>query len=343
MATYVLDPLADARWADLLNGHPSASVFHTPNWIAALRKTYNYEPLVLTTCPPGEKLTNGIVFCRVPNLLTGSHLVSLPFSDYCEPLASSEGELENLLNSVGGLTSRLGYVELRPLRVSPPARTGFGPSAAFFTHILPLSGSQAEIFAGFSRDSVQRKIHRAEREGLGYEEGRSKRLIDLFYSLLVLNRRRQFIPPQPRAWFQALATSLGENMCVRVAYRGRRAIASIMTLQFGKSMVYKYGCSDAAYHSLGGIQMLLWRSIQEAIASGLRQLELGRCDIDNEGLATFKERWRANRSLLLYWSSPPAQTGSRKFWNHALPPRFVKYIPDQLLMLSGRLLYKYIG
>ena len=86
---YEIDPLRDERWASLVESHPHASVFHSNNWLKALRSVYGYEPVVMTTCPPGARLTNGLVFCRVNSWLTGRRLVSLPFSDHCEPLIGS--------------------------------------------------------------------------------------------------------------------------------------------------------------------------------------------------------------------------------------------------------------
>src|SRR2546430_11331216 len=36
---YSLDPLEDPRWAEFVQRHPRASVFHTPGWLEALRRT----------------------------------------------------------------------------------------------------------------------------------------------------------------------------------------------------------------------------------------------------------------------------------------------------------------
>jgi CelD/BcsL family acetyltransferase involved in cellulose biosynthesis len=345
LAIYTLNPLTDARWPDLLLRHPAASVFHTSGWLTALQRTYNYEPMVVTTCAPEAELTNGVVFCRVNSLLTGSRWVSLPFSDHCEPLAESEAELEQLLNSVVGLqrVSRCGYAEIRPLHSSFAAIPGFGAAGTFFIHELPLGKSPAGIFSGFNKDSIQRKIRRAEREGLGYEEGLSGKLIEEFYRLLLLTRRRHQLPPQPVAWFYQLAACLGDKMKIRVAYKNGEAIASIITLQFKASMVYKYGCSDAAYHNTGAMQMLFWKTIQEALASGLKTFDLGRCEIDNTGLAIFKERWGATRSLMAYWTTPPVSKAPRKMWDNTFSRRVFMYIPDWLLTMSGRLLYRHIG
>ena len=40
--------------------------------------------------PPDEPLENGFLFCRVESWLTGRRLVSLPFSDHCEPLCKGK-------------------------------------------------------------------------------------------------------------------------------------------------------------------------------------------------------------------------------------------------------------
>src|SRR5579864_5449978 len=86
MAIYQINPLDDPRWLPFLNDHPRATVFHSPGWLKALHLTYGYEPLVLTTSPENELLRNGLVLCTVSSWLTGSRMVSLPFSDHCQPL-----------------------------------------------------------------------------------------------------------------------------------------------------------------------------------------------------------------------------------------------------------------
>ena len=78
---FVLDPLCDPRWSEFIERHPDASIFHSAGWLEALRRTYGYEPLVVTTSGRNEPLLNGIVLCRVRSWATGDRLVSLPFSD----------------------------------------------------------------------------------------------------------------------------------------------------------------------------------------------------------------------------------------------------------------------
>jgi CelD/BcsL family acetyltransferase involved in cellulose biosynthesis len=343
MSIYTLNPLTDSRWPEFLDRHPSASIFHTPGWLTALQRTYGYEPLVLTSSPPGAELTDGIAFCRISSNLQGTRLISLPFSDHCEPLANSDACLQRLLAELGPWQAQMScrYSELRPLRAIPAATAGFGPGASFFMHELALQSDAAAVFRGFSKDSIQRKIKRGERENLVCKEGRSKDLIEAFYRLQLLTRRRHGLPPQPMEWFEELARCLGESMKIRAAFRDGVPIAAIVTLRFKQTMVYKYGSSDAAHHNTGALQLLFWNAIRESIDSGLECFDFGRSDLDNDGLVTFKDRWGATRSLLAYWNNPPVSGASRNSFIRPLAQSIFQRVPDPLLTVAGRLLYKH--
>jgi len=52
-SVYAIDPLCDQRWTTLVNCHPHSSVFHSRNWLRALRNVYHYDAVAVTTCPPG--------------------------------------------------------------------------------------------------------------------------------------------------------------------------------------------------------------------------------------------------------------------------------------------------
>src|SRR5580698_4569675 len=99
MTIHQIDPLSDRRWRDFLGAHPRASIFHTPEWLECLRRSYGYEPFVLTTNAPGTALTNGVVFCRVKSWLTGKRIVSVPFADHCQPLYQTPDEFSAVLES----------------------------------------------------------------------------------------------------------------------------------------------------------------------------------------------------------------------------------------------------
>jgi CelD/BcsL family acetyltransferase involved in cellulose biosynthesis len=343
-----IDPLRDPRWPEFLQCHPHASIFHTPGWLEALRRTYGYQPIAFTTSPSAQAaLADGLLFCRINSRFTGRRLVSLPFSDHCEPLSSN---LENLTEFLRFLEQNLKkekwrYVELRPLNSLGNRLSGFEQNQTSFIHILNLTASQDEIFRSFHKDSIQRKIRRAEREGLAYDEGRSEQFLEQFYQLLLRTRRRHQLPPQPRAWFRNLIDCLGDQLKIRVASKDGQPMASILTLQFKNVMVYKYGCSDARYHNLGPMHLLFWKSIQEAKNNGLKEFDLGRSDADNAGLVEFKDRWGTTRSTLDYLRYPAVdvKSDSREGWRARVAKQLFLRMPDGLLEAAGKLLYRHVG
>lgn len=342
---YEIDPLTDPRWPILVATHPQASVFHTRAWLSALQVAYGYRPKVLTTCPPQTRLTDGIVFCEVRCWLGGRRLVSLPFSDHCEPLFDDPGALAAVLSHARHEVEEGRYMalEIRP-RIAPHDEVrNFQPKRGAVLHRLDLSAPTDQLFHGFHKDCIQRKIRRAERENVMYEEGNSEDRLNEFYRLMTITRRRHGLPPQPLQWFRALIVGFGPNLKIRIARKNGAAIASIITLSHLGKMVYKYGCSDASANKYGGMPLLFWRAIQEAKANGQNELDMGRTDLDDAGLSVFKERWGCVPIPLTYWRYPIQDPRKYPAWQKELMLRAVSACPDSLLQFAGRVLYRYMG
>ena len=348
---YQFQPLESARWSEFLERQRRASVFHTIGWLQALQHTYGYEPVVYTTSPPGSILENGIVACRVNSWLTGSRLVSVPFADHCEPLVNDPTDLEAFFPFFTEELRRenLRYVELRPLHSLESQPPLCRSTRAYCFHQLDLSPDGDTLFRNFHKDSTQRKILRAQREGLGYEEGQSEAFLNTFYGLFVLTRQRHHIPPPPKSWFRNLIQFFPGKLKIRVARKGQCPVASILTIRYKDTLVYKYGGSDPQFHNLGGVHLLFWKSIQEAKQEGLHTLDLGRSDLEDAGLITFKNRWGANRSELTYSRYISSTNSKGRFrsdsrdWKRRIGGTIIARLPQNILAGVGTFLYKHVG
>ena len=289
-------------------GQSSASGTHAPQSFTQpagwqrCTATYGYAPVVYTTCPPGTELTNGIVFCRIRSWLTGRRLVSLPFADHCEPLVDNPGQWEEVLAFLQRSLKeeKLKYIEIRPLTANTPADLPLQKGNSFCFHTLDLRPSLDDLFQRTDRKSAQKRVRRAEREPISYEEGCSEALLKKFYGLWILTRKRHNLPPQPIQWFRNLITQLSGQLLIRVVSYRQGPIGSILTLSHRDTYVYKYGCSDARYHNLGIIPFLLWSAIRTAKERGMRVFDFGRSDMTNKGLIRFKDNWGTTRSTLTY-------------------------------------------
>ena len=350
-SAYCIDPLRDARWKEFIDRHPRASVFHSLEWLQALSRTYGYRPLAYTTAGPSEELQNAVVFCRVESWLTGRRLVSLPFSDHCQPLVDTEEDLALISTALEQeLHQRQWrYIEMRPLHPFQLHTRAPHMTLNYSFHELDLRLDLATIFRNFHKSSIQRKIRRAEREALRYCKGSTEMLLDDFYALLKVTRQRHGVPPQPRRWFTNLLNCFGDDLTIRVAYKEKRPVAAMLTITHKNTLIYKYGCRDCRFNSLGGMHSLFWRAIQEAKAAGLRSIDFGRSDADQRGLITFKSRWGARESLITY-SRYGNLEETRQFcdlpagsWNSRAARFVLRHLPLSILSLTGQVLYRHIG
>ncbi|MBX3300776.1 MAG: GNAT family N-acetyltransferase [Nitrospira sp.] len=343
---HVINPLRDPRWPGFVEWHSAASVFHSRGWLRALQMTYGYEPLAVTTSRPTEPLTNALLCCLVRSWLTGDRVVSLPFTDHCEPLVEYIEQLRALCAHLEALRRIQGwrYAEVRTSRASLSATESFRECTIYQWHRLDLRPSLDALYKGFHKDCIRRRICHAERQGLRYEEGRNESLVRSFYDLIVLTRLRKHLPPQPFKWFQNLVACMGKDVCIRLAFKGGRPVAGILTMNHGKTMSYKYGGSDARFNHLGTTPMLFWQTIQAAKSVGMETLDLGRSDLENRGLIRFKERWGAQGVRLTLWRSPADEVSpSLERQKMRLAKTVCASVPDKMLVLAGRLMYRHVG
>jgi hypothetical protein len=339
------DPLTDQRWPEFLAWHPQASIFHTREWLQALQSTYGYTPVGFTTSE--SELSNGIVFCSIRSWITGNRLVSLPFSDHCQPLAAGT-DLKHILQFLHHQREADAnrYVEIRPVSEEGifNEQSRFGVDEAFSFHKIDLRPDLEPIYRRFHESCIRRKIKRAEREKLTLESGRSPELLRKFRHLLLLTRRRHRLPPQPAAWFSNLVKHLGDKLTIHLLSKDGAPAASILTLSYKNCLMYKYGCSNAKFHNLGGMPFLFWKAIQTAKNQGMEEFDLGRSAPDDPGLVAFKGHLGAVASELKYYRDPaPNRKRESSQPKMQWARQVLSCLPEPIVVGAGNLLYRHLG
>ena len=94
-----LDPTKTKNWDELILSFPSYSFFHSSDWAKVLQETYNFKPHYLKLTE-SEKIKAVIPLMEVDSFITGRRAISLPFSDFCEPLVSSDVNLKHIRHKV---------------------------------------------------------------------------------------------------------------------------------------------------------------------------------------------------------------------------------------------------
>ena len=274
----------------------------------------------------------------------------MPFSDHCQPLLDAQQIGASVSEFLPKLLERerCNYVELRLINpeVSWLREAGFAQSGTFVHHTLDLRPPLSVLFDRLHKSCFQRKVRRAEREGLTYSEGLGDELLHQFYSLQILTRRRHGVPPQPLAWFRNLRDFLGDTLKIRVASRDGRPIASIITVRYKSTLVYKYGCSESAAHKFGPMPFLFWHTIQRAKAEGVTQFDLGRSDTHQAGLIAFKDHMGATATPLSYHRYPAIAakpSGFTAFMQRPEISAVSAHLPAILLRAASNILYRHMA
>ncbi len=346
MHVYTLDPLHDPRWDELVVSHPNASIFHQVGWLRALEQTYGYQPIAITTSPPGERLTDGMVFCNVQSRLTGNRLVSIPFSDHAEPLLNDDGDCSRFAGWIEQEheKEKWEYIEVRPLSAESCLGSSLSRGQSLYVHRLDLWPSVDELFRRMHKSCVQRRIRHAERQNLSYERGCSQKLFREFYELLLMTKRRNRALPQPRTWFLNLMTFMRPHIDIRVARKDGRPIAATFALRHNDSVICKYSCSDAAFHRLCGTPFLFWKMIQEGRAEGAHELDFGRTDAANSGMIRFMDRFGTIRKPLDYLRDVVPKHGLTMELPVGRAAGAVSSIlPGAAAATAGEIVYRHIG
>jgi hypothetical protein len=340
----ILDPTQIPDWDARIASLRGATFFHTRAWAEVLSQSYGYAPRYFVLSDSG-KLKALYPMMEVSSFLTGRRGVSLPFTDYCEPLVPHNEVFQVFCDAIKQEGKRRGwrYVEFRSgselLQDKPP-------SAFFYRHVLDLSGGADQAFLGF-RDSTRRNIRKA---GKGPLEVRVENTLDAmkdFYRLNCLTRREHGLPPQPWHFFETVYSRViaRQSGHVVVAYNGREAVAANVYFHFGDRAVYKYGASDKAHQNLRASNLVMWEAIRLYAARSVKSLCFGRTEPGNEGLRQFKAGWGADESIINYYRYGLA-AGAFVLGPKAVSARanhVFSLMPIPALRAIGGLLYRHMG
>ena len=252
---------------------------------------------------------------EVDSLLTGKRGVSLPFTDYCEPIAADAAQFREMFAAavafgkkqhwkISGVKGRESlFPERRTVRMllRPYPRSARNRARA------------QKLFADL-RDSTRRNIKKAEKE-------------NITDSHLHLARCHEGIPPPERDHPERPrpAPPAPPFLSMRIrphpvqgpgVYRPRlfpgTAIAANVYFCFGDHVIYKYGASDRAYQHLRANNLVMWEAIKWGCDHGYKTLCFGRTEPENEGLRQFKAGWGAREQLIKYYRTTCGRTSSSK-------------------------------
>jgi hypothetical protein len=340
----VCNPLDWPDWNDRLAALGDVSFFNTAEWAGVLASTYGYTPCYRVGVEGGDWVCL-LPMMQVASWMTGRRGVSLPFSDYCEPLGLDGGRGRLVIDDLKsfGREHQWRYFEIRNA-------AEFGEQiphyAKYLKHTLNLAEGEFSLNARL-KGSVRTSIRKARKAGVDISFSNTMDAVRGFYDLHCRTRRRHGWPPQPFAFFQQLHRQIltkGLGMVVAARYEGRLIAASLFC-HAGKRAIFKYGAADLRWQHLRAATLIMWEAIRRYIEDGFQQLSMGRTDLANAGLRRFKLGWGAEETEVAYFRYdllhgrflPGGRARSEAGFG------FMKRVPVSCLRVIGSMLYKHIA
>ena len=333
------------RWDDFVESHPKGSPFHLSGWIRTIYETYAFEPLLYICKDGGGKISGVLPFFLIKSFITGTRIVSLPFSDYGGPLFSNGEEGKDLLERIREeRNNRIRYFEIRGFLSN---NCGFVEHNYYKRHVLQLFPDPEKVLKKVDKRTIQYSVRKAQRQLVEVREENNQQGMEELYRLNKLTRMKHGIPSQPLKFFRALLENivLKGNASILLALYDRKVIAAGFFLKFKETFYYKYNASDPNYLSkVTANHLLTWRAIEKACQEGYLFFDFGRTSPDNSGLMRYKEMWGANPSELPYFYYPGIKgTSSIEERNiiYRMLTAIWRRLPDRLIETIGPAILKH--
>ena len=340
MQTMELDHPA---WLEFVSSCQTALPYHHPAWARLLAECYGYPAFAAIQVGPDGRIRAGVPCLEVKAPWGGRRWVSLPYTDICPPLVAAGQPDTWLVADLNAMRKDAGVAALE-VRDAVRGPGAFAERVTAWTHTLQLDPDPAVVLRRCHRSQVQRNVARAERSGLEVRWGqRPEALLDEFYRLHLLTRKRLGVPVQPRRFFNLLWRRMIEPGLGRVlvAYASGVPVAAAVFLTWNGTMVYKYGASDAAHWSLRPNHLLFWTAIRWACENGYRRFDFGRTDHASASLREFKRYWGTLEQELVYSVLADAEPAAGRGRLTAALGAVIRRSPVLVCRLSGELFYKY--
>ena len=296
----IINPTTHVDWDGLLLKSDGYSFFHSSNWAKVLSGSYGYVPLYFSLIEDG-KLSVAIPIMEIRSLISGRKGVSLPFSDYCNPIINSNIRFKDLFEQLisYGKKENWKYIELRGELGIPEDLTTY---SHYYDHTLDLSLDENKMLSSF-RSSTQRNIKKATKEGVTVNMYKSMESIDEFYRLNCITRKKHGVPPQPYHFFKLIydrVISKGLGNIVLASIK-KKIISGSVYFHFGKKVIFKYGASEKGYQHLRANNLVMWEALKWYANKGFESFSFGRTDPENDGLRQFKKGWGTAEKVIRYY------------------------------------------
>jgi Acetyltransferase (GNAT) domain len=328
--------------ANGLASHRMRSLFASAAWAQSLSATYGFHVKASTLTSAGQ-VRAAIPFSEIDDI-RGPRIVSLPFSDYCDPMVEDAATWDLLIQPILAMGLPVRFRCLH--NEIPLADPRFTHTTAAW-HAADLTPPEEAMWSAVKRTGRD-KIRKAARHGLVAREGRTMDDVRAFYRMHCHTRKSKYgLFAQPFAFFENLYASFAhdDRFIVMLAEINGAPVAGTVFLIDGDALYYKFNAS--LDQSMGPNHFLIWNGMLLGKRLGLSRLDFGLSDMDQPGLIRFKRKFATQERTIsqLRWL-PPDYADAREQQAgqvlHNLTKLFtLPDVPDEVTCAAGNELYRF--
>lgn len=341
----ITNNINDRRIIPFLITDKRATIYHHPAWLKAISKTFGHTAYYLILENNNAEIEGLFPFIAATSIITGKRIISLPFTNYCDPLLDKEIFAE-AIEEIKEALPEFRELDIRTLGDYSDSLKKFSLDSLYFTHILILGGSIDETFKSFHPTSVRASIRRSEKHHLGVRQGTNLDDLKSFYHLEVSLRKRLSLPPLPFLFYKNIWHELSKYdlISIPLIIKDDKVIAAGFILNFKDTYYLEYTASNRRFINSYPNHKLFFEVIKTAHLKHATKVDFGRSSIDNESLIKFKEKWNTTSILINHYHVPKKTIIKKK--QHHLKKYLMKInslLPEKVLELQGRLIYPHLG
>lgn len=343
-----IDPRTDPLWRQLAEQYENSSVFNSPEWMHVLADTYEFDLNAYILLDGSGTPQAGVPFCRISDI-RGNRIVSIPFSDYSDPLVASADDWRVLANK---LLAEEWPIIFRCLHNNIPL--GDDRLTEFKRakwHGIDLTRDVDTIWMDLE-SSARRAIKKAQKSGVVIRKSKDKEAVRAFFEMhLGIRKYKYHLVAQPYSFFENIWKYLidqGDGVVFLAEYEGQ-TIGGIMFLAWKDTFFYKFNASSLDDLAVRPNDMMVWEGIQYAKEHGYTKFDFGLSDWDQEGLLRYKRKFATEEKTISFLehepdgATPPYVQHARKLLPSLTDLFTADSVPDDITEEAGSLLYRYFS